>query len=136
MMDEIQEAMDTADETEEGLKSLGEMKANEMKKHEMKQNDNNGDNDGEGFVETSADGAMTTIGFGKPSSSAVAAAAATSASTAVNAFGASASTAAAAASVNNAPTMMVVKKKKKKIQPTQVAVGGDKESDAKRLKTN
>ena len=133
MMDEIQEAMDTADETEEGLKSLGEMKANEMKKHEMKQNDNN--EDGEGFVETSADGAMTTIGFGKPSSSAVAAAATTSANTAVNAFGASASTA-AAASGNNAPTMMVVKKKKKKIQPTQVAVGGDKESDAKRLKTN
>ncbi len=34
IMDEIQEAMDTAEETESGLRSLGEMKANEMRKRD------------------------------------------------------------------------------------------------------
>ena len=38
MIDEIQEAMDTAQVTEEGLQSLGDIKAHEMKKHVMKKN--------------------------------------------------------------------------------------------------
>jgi len=124
LLDEIQEAMDSAEETEEGLKSLGQMKANEIKKHEMKQN-------GESIVEKSEDGAMTTIGFGAPSSSSL---------TGGNAFGSSAGSAAAAfgsttstTSATVATTMMVVKKKKKKavVQPVT-----DGDSTTKRLKTS
>ena len=128
MLDEIQEAMDTAEDTEEGLKTLGEMKANEIKKHEMKQNGEDG-----AVVETSEDGATTTIGFGAPStssSSAFAAASVSSGST-VNAFGSTA-TASAATSATAAPTMMVVKKKKKKAVLQQPEV----DESAKRLKTS
>ena len=128
MLDEIQEAMDTAEDTEEGLKTLGEMKANEIKKHEMKQNGEDG-----AVVETSEDGATTTIGFGAPStssSSAFAAASVSSGSTA-NAFGSTA-TAFAATSATAAPTMMVVKKKKKKAVLQQPEV----DESAKRLKTS
>ena len=124
LLDEIQEAMDSAEETEEGLKSLGQMKANEIKKHEMKQN-------GESVVEKSEDGAMTTIGFGAPSSSSL--------TGGINAFGSSASAATAFGSTTSttsaatAPTMMVVKKKKKKavVQPVT-----DGDSTTKRLKTS
>ena len=124
LLDEIQEAMDSAEETEEGLKSLGQMKANEIKKHEMKQN-------GESIVEKSEDGAMTTIGFGAPSSSSL--------TGGINAFGSSASAAAVFGSTTSttsataAPTMMVVKKKKKKavVQPVT-----DGDSSTKRLKTS
>ena len=56
MLDEIQEAMDTAEDTEEGLKTLGEMKANEIKKHEMKQNGEDG-----AVVETSEDVSMMML---------------------------------------------------------------------------
>ena len=124
LLDEIQEAMDSAEETEEGLKSLGQMKANEIKKHEMKQN-------GESIVEKSEDGAMTTIGFGAPSSSSL--------TGGINAFGSSSSAATAFGSTTStisataAPTMMVVKKKKKKavVQPVT-----DGDSSTKRLKTS
>jgi len=122
LLDEIQEAMDSAEETEEGLKSLGQMKANEIKKHEMKQN-------GESIVEKSEDGAMTTIGFGAPSSSSLTGGinAFGSSSSAATAFGSTTSTTSATAT---APTMMVVKKKKKKAVVQPVTDG------AKRLKTS
>jgi len=126
LLDEIQEAMDSAEETEEGLKSLGQMKANEIKKHEMKQN-------GESVVEKSEDGAMTTIGFGAPSSSSLTgginAFGSSGAASAATAFGSTTSTTSATA----APTMMVVKKKKKKavVQPVT-----DGDSTTKRLKTS
>jgi len=125
LLDEIQEAMDSAEETEEGLKSLGQMKANEIKKHEMKQN-------GESIVEKSEDGAMTTIGFGAPSSSSLTGGAnafGSSAASAATTFGSTTST----TSATVAPTMMVVKKKKKKavVQPVT-----DGDSSTKRLKTS
>ena len=127
MLDEIQEAMDSAEDTEEGLKTLGEMKANEIKKHDMKQNGEDG-----AVVETSEDGATTTIGFGAPSTTSSSAfAASASSSSTVNAFG-STSKAAAAASATAAPTMMVVKKKKKKAVLQQPLV----DDSAKRLKTS
>jgi len=121
MLDEIQEAMDSAEETEEGLKSLGEMKANEIKKHDMKQNGN------EGVVveETTEGGATTTIGFGPAISSSSGFGAASAANT-VNAFGAASAIATTTAST--APTMMVVKKKKKKPQAA--------DDSAKRMKSN
>ena len=96
-MDEIQEAIDSAEETEEGLKSL---KAHEMKKHEMTKN---GKEDAGEKLEGGRIGATTTIGFGAISSSS---------SSAVNAAFGSSTT--AAATIAAAPTMMVVKKKKKK----------------------
>ena len=125
LLDEIQEAMDSAEETEEGLKSLGQMKAYEIKKHEMKQN-------GESVVEKSEDGAMTTIGFGAPSSSltgGINAFGSSGAASAATAFGSTTSTTSATA----AATMMVVKKKKKKavVQPVT-----DGDSTTKRLKTS
>ena len=94
-MDEIQEAIDSAEETEEGLKSL---KAHEMKKHEMTKN---GKEDAGEKLEGGRIGATTTIGFGAISSSS---------SSAVNAAFGSSTT--AAATIAAAPTMMVVKKKK------------------------
>jgi len=101
-MDEIQEAIDSAEETEEGLKSLGEMKVHGMKKHEMTKN---GKEDAGEKLEGGRSGATTTIGFGTISSSS---------SSAVNAAFGSSTT--AAATIAAAPTMMVVKKKKKKPQ--------------------
>ena len=123
MMDEIQEAMDTAKETEEGLKSLGEMKANEMKKLEMKEKGIEENGGMEGKSEESIGFGTTTIGFGQPSGVAASASAVNTVSASFGASGAAVATAAAA------PTMMVVKKKKKKPQ----AVG---EESAKRVKTD
>ena len=104
IMDENQEAIDSAEETEEGLKSLGEMKVHEMKKHEMTKN---GKEDAGEKLEGGRSGATTTIGFSAISSSAV------------NAAFRSSTT--AAATIAAAPTMMVVKKKKKKPQDDDLA---------------
>ena len=54
VLDEIQEALDTAEETEAGLRSLGAMKQQEMRKHEKTPS---GAQRGEG-------GQTTTVGFG------------------------------------------------------------------------
>jgi len=50
----------TAEETEEGLKSLGDMKVKEMKKHEME----SGGGGNEGCGSGDDDGVIATIGFG------------------------------------------------------------------------
>jgi hypothetical protein len=54
MLDEIQETLDAAEGSEEALKEVAQMKANEIRKHASK-----GD---EGRIEE--DGGTTTIGFG------------------------------------------------------------------------
>eukprot|EP00571_Detonula_confervacea_P014132 CAMPEP_0172308096 /NCGR_PEP_ID=MMETSP1058-20130122/8802_1 /TAXON_ID=83371 /ORGANISM="Detonula confervacea, Strain CCMP 353" /LENGTH=592 /DNA_ID=CAMNT_0013020449 /DNA_START=20 /DNA_END=1798 /DNA_ORIENTATION=- len=126
MLDEIQEAIDSAEETEEGLKSLGEMKANEIKKHEMK---NSG---GDGETNKLEEGVTTTIGFGAPSGSSSFAGIGATSSSSVNAFGSTMSAEALSATATaSAPTMMIVKKKKKKQKPQSL-----EEESAKRLKTN
>ena len=124
MLDEIQEAIDEAEGTEDALKSLGEMKANEIKKHEMKKSS-------EDNVETCEDRATTTIGFGAPSSTSTSSAFAVASSSAarhVSAFGSSSSSTLAA------PTMMVVKKKKKKKKAVVQSLIEDE--SAKRRKTS
>lgn len=122
MLDEIQEAMDSAKETEVGLKTLSEMKANEIKKHEMKMNggDDADEEIGGGFGACKGDGVITTtIGFASGSVAAVAAS------------GTTATSAAAAAG----PTMMVVKKKKKQQQQQLPQAGVEENSSNKRAKT-
>jgi len=142
MLDEIQEAVDTAEDSEEGLRTLGVMKANEIRKHEAKVN---GEQDGEmeGEEVDGGGGGMTTIGFGASAAASAASAsgtvnvfgaaissttAAASSSTSVNAFGSTATASAAATSA--AKPMMMVVKKKKKVQPVLL----DTDS-AKRAKT-
>lgn len=122
MLDEIQEAMDSAKETEAGLKILSETKANEIKKHEMKVNGGDDEENGGGGFGVGGDGGITTtIGFHVPSTSMALTAASTTATSSA------AETATAAG-----PTMMVVKKKKK--QPLPQA--GEEDLSYKRTKTN
>lgn len=116
MLDEIQEALDSAEGTEQALKGLAVMKANEIRKHSGK--------GGEGETVLEEGGATTTIGFGNVASSC----AASSASGTTIGFG-SGSGAAASSSATAAPTMMVVKKKKKKPQ------SAEEDASAKRAKT-
>ena len=109
MLDEIQEAVDTAEEAEEGLRTLGVMKANEIKKHEAKMNGEQGCDE-----MTEEGGGMTTIGFGASAAASTAAASGTvnvfgTASASSNAFG----SATVAATATAAKPIMVVKKKKK-----------------------
>ncbi len=121
MMDEIQEAMDSAKETEAGLKTLSEMKANEIKKHELKLNggDDAEEVNGCAFGVGGVDGGVTTtIGF---ASGTIAAATATGTTTSEAAAG---------------PTMMVVKKKKKQHLPQAGVAGAEEDSSTKRAKTN
>lgn len=107
MLDEIQEAMDANEDTEQALKDVAVMKANEIKKHAGK-----GGADGEERDEKEEEGGVTTtIGFGPPT---------------VSAFATNALPPAASAPVAQ---MMVVKKKKKKPQQTQ------EDASAKRAKT-
>ena len=90
ILDEIQEALDTAEGSEDALKAVHAMKESEIRKHS-----GNGDEEVVG-----ENGATTTIGFG------TAGAAAAAASTTSSSFGTSKTDAAAV-------PMMVVKKKKK-----------------------
>jgi len=122
-MDEIQEAMDTAEETESGLRSLGEMKANEMRKRDGRATTTTTTNDGD-----DAGGAVTTIGFGI--TGATGNDALVGGSTTVSFADATAATTTA-----RPPTMMIVKKKKKPMQQQQQrpSLG---EEPSKRLKTN
>jgi hypothetical protein len=126
MLDEIQEAMDSAKETEAGLKILSETKANEIKKHEMKVNGGDDEANGDGGFGVGGDGGITTtIGFHVPSTSMALTAASTTAT----------SSAAETATAAAGPTMMVVKKKKKQPLP-QAGVSGEEDLSYKRTKTN
>ncbi|KAL7427437.1 hypothetical protein ACHAXH_002090 [Discostella pseudostelligera] len=119
MLDEIQEAMDSAQETEMGLKIMSEMKANEIKKHEMKMNGEEEEVENGGALFGDDGGITTTIGFQVPSGLSNGGAMAAAATT---------TTTSAAA----APTMMVVKKKKKPLPQSS----GEDDSSNKRAKTN
>ena len=123
IMDEIQEAMDTAEETESGLRSLGEMKANEMRKRDGRATTTTTTNDGD-----DAGGAVTTIGFGI--TGATGNDALVGGSTTVLFADATAATTTA-----RPPTMMIVKKKKKPMQQQQQRPSSGEEP-SKRLKTN
>jgi hypothetical protein len=121
IMDEIQEAMDTAEDNEVGLKSLGEMKANAMGKREG----TSGSATDDGGL---CDGAVTTIGFGVAGPSRDAFGMMGGSGDAAVSF-ADATTATAAVQ----PTMMIVKKRKK--TPSSEQSRGDQDP-TKRLKTN
>ena len=108
ILDEIQEALDTAEGSEDALKTVHAMKENEIRKHSGKS--------GEEVVDEN--GATTTIGFGNGSTGAM------SGATMTAGFGSSDKSSTAAV----AP-MMVVKKKKKP------SVSNDDGGDAKRAKS-
>ena len=135
ILDEIQEAMDSAEETESGLRSLSKMKANAK----------SGGTDKVGG--SSSDGAVTTIGFGS-----------TNLNLSTSAFGSTTNgcggtTATKTMMTTNGiataapPTMMIVKKKKKNlVAPHAVSTTtkdgsiisgeGEDESSSKRHRTN
>ena len=94
ILDEIQEALDTAEGSEDALKAVHAMKESEIRKHSGK--------GGEEVVDEN--GATTTIGFGAGSSSAMTASATT--------FGFGSTD---KSSTATAAPMMVVKKKKKPV---------------------
>jgi len=124
IMDEIQEAMDTAEETESGLRSLCEMKANEMRKLNGRATTTTTmtTNDGD------AGGAATTIGFGI--TGATGNDALVGGSTTVLFADATTTT-----TTTGPPTMMIVKKKKKPMQQQQQRPSSGEEP-SKCLKTN
>jgi hypothetical protein len=120
ILDDIQEAMDDAEQTELGLKMVSEMKANEIKKHEMKLHgevDGEEENNNDGIV---GGGITTTIGFQVPSSSHVEGDSILSSATV------------ATTSVVAPNTMMIVKKKKKAMSQPAVL----QYDSSKRAKTN
>ncbi|KAL7465053.1 hypothetical protein ACHAXS_005379 [Conticribra weissflogii] len=108
-LDEIQEAMDANEDTEQALKDVALMKAIEIKKHATKSGDI-----GDDVVETIGEGGITTtIGFTAPTSNS---ASITSASIS------------SATPVSSAPMMVIKKKKKPQLQPLE-------QENAKRAKT-
>lgn len=138
IMDEIQEAMDSAEETECGLRSLSKMKAN------AKSGGGGGGADEVVGGGGSSDGAVTTIGFGCPNPNV---SASVFGSTSIGGGGGTSATATMmttngiAASAAPPPTMMIVKKKKKNLvtpkEGSIISGGGDDElSSIKRHKTN
>jgi hypothetical protein len=136
ILDEIQEAMDSAEETESGLRSLSKMKANAK----------SGGTDKVGG--SSSDGAVTTIGFGSTNLNL-----STSAfGSTTNGCGGTTATKTMMTTTNGIataapPTMMIVKKKKKNlVTPHAVSTTtkdgsiisgeGEDESSSKRHRTN
>jgi hypothetical protein len=147
ILDEIQEAMDSAEETECGLRSLSKMKAN------AKSGGGGTDEVGGG----SSDGAVTTIGFGSTDPSLSVSVFGSTTTSTIGVGGTTSATAtimttngiATAAAVAAPPAMMIVKKKKKNLvtphavstteEMSTISGGGGGEDDlssSKRHKTN
>ena len=121
-MDEIQESMDTADENEGGLRSLGEMRKR-----------GTGGGNVPDCPTDDVVGAVTTIGFGVPSVGGPSGDVAFGVGDGGSGSGAAIASGDAAAR----PTMMIVKKRKKKPSSEQLqpAARGEEES-TKRLRTD
>mmetsp|Transcript_40182 Transcript_40182/g.97067 ORF Transcript_40182/g.97067 Transcript_40182/m.97067 type:complete len:661 (-) Transcript_40182:143-2125(-) len=126
LLDEIQETIDEAEHSHEGVKQASQIKARAQAAVAAAAG---GDDGPETTETTDADGVTTSIGFG---SAAAASSAFASASTTTAATSAAAATA--------QPVMMVVKKKKKRTMDEsedgkQAAVPSSATEDAKRAKT-
>jgi hypothetical protein len=145
ILDEIQEAMDSAEETECGLRSLSKMKANAK----------SGGGGGTDEVGGSSDGPVTTIGFGSSTNPSLSVSVFGSTTSTIGVGGTTSATATitttngiATAVATAPPTMMIVKKKKKnlvtphavsttKVGSTISGGGGEDDlSSSKRHKTN
>jgi hypothetical protein len=145
ILDEIQEAMDSAEETESGLRSLSKMKANAK----------SGGGGGTDEVSGSSDGPVTTIGFGSSTNPSLSVSVFGSTTSTIGVGGTTSATATitttngiATAAATAPPTMMIVKKKKKNlVTPHAVSTtedgstisgggGEDDLSSSKRHKTN